>query len=51
MFGLAVNSYYGDVLLFNIYYVIYRWLDSNRSLMEQGILESDLLYLKYKYFT
>lgn len=27
------------------------WLDSSRSLMEQGILEDDQLLLRFKYYT
>lgn len=27
-----------------------RWLDSSRSLMEQGVLENDFIMLKFKYF-
>lgn len=36
----------------NLWVVFFRsWLDSSRSLMEQGILEDDQLLLRFKYYT
>lgn len=32
-----------------VFAVINRWLDSSRSLMEQGIQENDKLLLRFKY--
>lgn len=28
-----------------------RWLDSSRSLMQQGVQENEKLWLRYKYYT
>lgn len=30
---------------------VHRWLDSSRSLMQQGIQENDKLWLRFKYYT
>ena len=31
--------------------LLYSWLDSSRSLMEQGVLENDTIYLRFKFFS
>lgn len=33
-----------------IWYIYRRWLDSSRSLMEQGINENDLILLRFKFY-
>lgn len=32
-------------------FIFYRWLDSSKSLMEQGCRENDFVVIKFKYFS
>lgn len=34
-----------------IFYFYYRWLDSSKSLMEQGVRENEFVVVKFKYFS
>ena len=40
----------GFCYLFLSCYIYSRWLDSSRSLMEQGIREMEVILLRFKYY-
>ena len=44
--AVTLSSYVLIYLCFN-----FRWMDSSRSLMEQGIRENDMVLLRFKYYS